>query len=64
MLDLDALKKDPSWSKIIEQSVDTWAPYEKPIDFSEWPIEWIKQVPKPVREGKPYDHIDSIMLTK
>lgn len=64
MLDLDALKNDPSWSKILEQSVDTWAIYEKPLDYSEWPIEWIKQVPKQVREGKPYDRIDSIMLTK
>lgn len=64
MLDLDALKNDPSWSKLLEQSVDTWAAYEKPLDYSEWPIEWIKQVPKPVREGKLYDRIDSIMLTK
>ena len=64
MLDLDALKNDPSWSKLLEQSVDTWATYEKPLDYSEWPIEWIKQVPKQVREGKPYDRIDSIMLTK
>lgn len=64
MLDLDALQNNPSWSKILEQSVDTWAQYEKPLDYSEWPIEWIKQVPKQVREGKPYDRIDSIMLTK
>lgn len=64
MLDLDALQNSPSWSKILEQSVDTWAQYEKPLDYSEWPIEWIKQVPKQVREGKPYDRIDSIMLTK
>lgn len=64
MLDLEALKNSPSWSKILEQSVDTWASYEKPLDYSEWPIEWIKQVPKQVREGKPYDRIDSIMLTK
>ena len=64
MLDLDTLKNDPSWSKLLEQSVDTWAQYEKPLDYSEWPIEWIKQVPKQIREGKPYERIDSIMLTK
>ena len=64
MLDLDALKNDPSWSKLLEQSVDTWAQYEKPLDYSEWPIEWIKQVPKQIRERKPYERIDSIMLTK
>ncbi len=62
MLDYDTLKNDPNWSKVMPN--DTWAAYEKPLDMSDWPIEWIKQVPKAVREGKPYDHIDSIMLTK
>lgn len=62
MLDFDSLKNDPTWSKLIFS--DTWSQYEQPLDFSEWPIEWIKQIPRPVREGKQYDHIDSIMLTK
>lgn len=63
-MDLEELKNNPAWSKLFEQNVDTWSEYEKPLDFSEWPIEWIKQIPKPVREGKQYDKIDYIMLTK
>lgn len=62
MLDIETLKNDPSWSKLMPN--DTWAPYEAKPDFSEWPTEWIKQVPRDVREGKQHDGIESIMLTK
>lgn len=62
MLDLDALKQDPIWANLMPN--DTWAEYEKPLDVSEWPIEWIKQVPKAARMGKQHSGIESIMLTK
>ena len=62
MLDYDALKNDPTWSKILPN--DTWSEYEKPLDMTNWPIEWIKQIPKDAREGKQHPGIESIMLTK
>lgn len=43
---------------------DTWAAYEQPIDFSTWPLEWIRQLPKDVREGKQHPGIESMWLTK
>lgn len=43
---------------------DTWAEYEKPLDMSDWPIEWIKQIPRDVRQGKEHTSIESMMLTK
>lgn len=62
MLDVDTLKQDPRWSNLMPN--DTWAEYEKPLDVSDWPIEWIKQVPRDVRMGKQHPGIESIMLTK
>ena len=62
MLELDALKQDPRWANLMPN--DTWAEYEKPLDVSDWPIEWIKQVPKDARMGKQHPGIESIMLTK
>ena len=62
MLDDNALKKDPMWSKYVPN--DTWQQYEKPLDMSDWPEEWIKQVPKDVRSGKEHPGIESIMLTR
>lgn len=62
MLDINALKQDPRWSNLMPN--DTWAEYEKPLDVSDWPIEWIKQVPRDVRMGKQHPGIESIMLTK
>lgn len=62
MLDKNALMSDPYWSQFMPK--DTWAKYEKPLDMSEWPIEWIKQVPRDVRQGKEHPGIESIMLTK
>jgi len=62
MLDANELQKDPMWSKYVPN--DTWQQYEKPLDMSDWPEEWIKQVPKDVRNGKEHPGIESIMLTR
>lgn len=44
---LEELQNDPIWSNILMS--DTWAEYEKPLDTTDWPIEWIRQIPKDVR---------------
>lgn len=44
---LEELQNNPIWSNILMS--DTWAEYEKPLDMTDWPIEWIRQIPKVVR---------------
>lgn len=61
-MSIEELLQSPEWSRLVIP--DTWAEYEKPLDMTDWPIEWIKQVPKDVRQGKEHTSIESMMLTK
>ena len=52
-----------SLEDLINDFYDTWKEYEAKPDFSQLPMDILRQIPKEVLAGKTYDKIDSVIVT-